>query len=209
MLIEHTCLSPTTLLLLLSFFFTIKSCIAAAFPQPSTYLSRYLCCQMNDAARLPSGHRQLQLFPGQLAICANYGPHRDACRRARCTYLHVCRAWLAGYCSSAAACSFKHSLVSDVANRRVLVSRLGASNVGDCDENMRREIKRSFAALCTVYIYKRGTCVKTAAKVTRNSVGVALLMLLLLAVAAVQLSASVSQPRAGKSVHSRELFVES
>ena len=111
--------------------------------------------------QLPSGHRNLKLDPGQVAICANYGLNRGMCKNPNCTYLHVCRAWLAGYCQlDSDTCPYKHALVSDVFNRNILVKRLGEAQVGDCDENMRRQVKKCFAVLCTSYVYsKNGFCV--------------------------------------------------
>ena len=88
---------------------------------------------------------------GQVHLCPNYGEDRGKCSSTECKKLHVCRAWLAGFCRYDPSCDLEHSLHTEH-NKQVL-QELGVE-VLPCDENLRDRLVRSLPALCVHHLHK-------------------------------------------------------
>ena len=97
-------------------------------------------------------HVILDIPNGALKVCPQYGEgRRNLCVSLSCPYLHVCRSWLGGYCRFS-NCAFTHTLLCLSHNRRVI--QTAGIKLLDCEENMRREVMRSFSRVCLHYNYQ-------------------------------------------------------
>lgn len=98
-------------------------------------------------------HVVLDIPTGSLKICSQYGEGRsNRCTDLSCPHLHICRSWLGGHCRFSSKCAFSHSLLLSAHNRRV-IQRAGIRFL-ECEENMRREVMRSFSRVCLHYNFQ-------------------------------------------------------
>ncbi|XP_074654097.1 uncharacterized protein LOC141908132 isoform X2 [Tubulanus polymorphus] len=97
---------------------------------------------------MAANHKDVELERGSLSICSFY--RFAVCQKAKCEHLHICPAYVAGFCQFQGSCRLSHSLL-DFHNQQILKKVNSHLSRINCAENLRMIINGIFPKVCFKY----------------------------------------------------------